>query len=141
MDAIKMKGRLLLFDKPTLSKTLFPKNCEVIYPEKIPVIFEFRFGDPRAAFGSGCVMRDEKGLICEVELTRSDVLIDILHEFNGDIPIGGFYSHVKSHQENGLRVFESGCLRAIGVTLSPVDEEYRLRVVGEKEKQYESIND
>lgn len=134
METIKMKGRLLLFDKPTSNKTLFPKNCEIAYPEKIPVIFEFRFGDPRAAFGSGCVMRDEKGLICEVELTRYDALIDILREFNGEIPIGGFYSHVKSHQENGLRVFESGYLRGIGITLSPVDEEYRMRVVGEKEE-------
>lgn len=134
METIKMKGRLLLFDKPTSNKTLFPKNCEIAYPEKIPVIFEFRFGDPRAAFGSGCVMRDEKGLICEVEITPGNAVIDILSEFDGEIPIGGFYSPVKSHQENGLRVFESGCLRAIGVTLSPVDEEYRMRVVVGKEE-------
>lgn len=134
MGTIKMKGRLLLFDKPTSNKTLIPKDCEIAYPEKIPVIFEFRFGDPNAALGSGCVMRDEKGLICEVELTRSNGVIDILREFDGEIPIGGFYSHVKSHQENGLCVIESGCLRAIGVTLSPVDEECRMRVVGEKEE-------
>lgn len=132
MDTIKMKGRLLLFDKPTLNRTLFPKDCEITYAEKIPVIWDFRFNDPGTVLGSGHVMRDEKGLICEVDLTRTDVIIDILREFNGKLPIGGYYYGVKSHQEAGLRVFESGCLTCIGVTLGPVDEEYRMRVVGEE---------
>ena len=132
MDTIKMKGRLLLFDKPTSNQTLFPKDCEITYAEKVPVIWEFQFNDPGSVMGSGRVMRDEKGLICEVELTRSDVIIDILREFDGVLPIGGYYSGVKSHQEDGLRVFESGCLTCIGVTLGPVDEEYRMRVVEEE---------
>ena len=128
MDTIKTKGRLLLFDKPTSNSTLFPKNCEIAYAEKIPVIWDFRFNDLGSVMGSGHVMRDEKGLICEVELTRSDVIVDILREFDGELPIGGYYSHVKSHQEAGLHVFESGCLTCIGVTLSPVDEEYRMKL-------------
>ena len=134
MDTIKTKGRLLLFDKPTSNRTLFPKDCEITFAEKIPVIWDFRFNDPCSVMGSGYVMRDEKGLICEVELTRTDVIIDILREFDGKLPIGGYYSYVKSHQEDGLRVFESGCLTCIGVTLSPVDEEYRMRVVEDKEE-------
>ena len=141
IDTIKMKGRLLLFDKPTSNRTLFPKNCEITFAEKVPVIWDFRFNDPGAVLGSGHVMRDEKGLICEaelirtdaiVELIRTDAIVDILHEFNGELPIGGYYSHVKSHQEAGLRVFESGCLTCVGVTLGPVDEEYRMRVVEEE---------
>ena len=134
MDTIKMKGCLLLFDKPTSNRTLFPKDCEITYAEKVPVIWDFRFNDPGSVMGSGHVMRDEKGLICEVELTRTDIFIDILREFDGELPIGGYYSYVKSHQEDGLRVFESGCLTCIGVTLSPVDEEYRMRVVEEEEE-------
>ena len=39
MDTITLKGRLLLFDKPTLNNTLFPKNCEIAYAEKVPVIW------------------------------------------------------------------------------------------------------
>lgn len=134
-DVIKMKGRLLLFDKPTSNRTLFPKDCEITYAEKVPVIWDFQFNDPGAVLGSGHVMRDEKGLVCEVEFIRSDTIIDILREFDGVLPIGGYYSHVKSHQKDGLRVFESGCLTCIGVTLGPVDEEYRMRVVEEKEKR------
>ena len=132
IDTIKMKGRLLLFDKPTSNRTLFPKNCEITFAEKVPVIWDFRFNDPGAVLGSGHVMRDEKGLICEVELNPSDVIIDILSEFNGELPIGGYYSHVKSHQDAGLRVFESGHLTCIGVTRYPVGEEYRMRVVEEE---------
>lgn len=132
MDAIKMKGRLLLFDKPTLNRTLFPKDCEITYAENIPVIWDFRFNDPGSVLGSGRVMLDEKGLICEVELIRSDAIIDILREFDGELPIGGYYYGIKSHQKAELRVFESGCLTCIGVTLDPVDEEYRMRVVKEE---------
>ena len=132
MDTIKMKGRLLLFDKPTSNRTLFPKDCEITYAEKIPVIWDFRFNDPSSVMGSGHVMRDEKGLTCDVELNKSDAIIDVLREFDGELPIGGYYSYVKSHQKDGLRVFENGCLTCIGVTLSPVDEEYRMRVVEEE---------
>ena len=134
MDTIKMKGRLLLFDKPTSNRTLFPKDCEITYAEKIPVIWDFRFNDPGSVMGSGYVMRDEKGLICEVELIRIGAIVDILREFNEELPIGGYYSYVKSHQEDGLRVFENGCLTCIGVTHYPVDEEYRMRVMEDKEE-------
>ena len=134
MDTIKMKGRLLLFDKPTSNKTLFPKNCEITYAEKVPVIWEFRFNDPGSVLGSGRVMRDEKGLVCEAEITRTDAIVYILREFDGELPIGGYYSGVKSHQGNHLRVFDSGQLTCIGVTLDPVDEEYRMRIVEEKEE-------
>ena len=137
MDTITMKGRLLLFDKPTSNNTLFPKNREIAYAEKVPVIWEFRFNDPGSVMRSGHVMRDEKGLVCEAELTRTDAIVDILREFDGELPIGGYYYGVKAQQKDGLRVFESGCLTCIGVTLSPVDEEYRMRVVKEKEKESE----
>ena len=133
MDTTKMKGRLLLFDKPTSNKTLFPKDCEITYAEKIPVVWEFRFNAPGSVMGSGHIMRDEKGLVCEADLTRTDAIVDILREFDGELPIGGYYSGVKSHQENYLRIFDSGRLTCIGVTLSPVDDEYRMRIVEEKE--------
>lgn len=134
IDIITMKGRLLLFDKPTSNKTLFPKNCEIAYAEKIPIVWEFQFNEPSAVLGSGNVIRDEKGLICKAEITPSDVIVDILRKSDGELPIGGYYSGVKSHQENRLRIFDSGRLTCIGVTLSPVDEEYRMRVVEEKEE-------
>lgn len=137
MSTIKMRGRLLLFDKPTSNKTLFPKDCEIIYAEKVPVVWEFQFNGPGAVLGSGHVMRDDKGLICEVELNRDDRIIDILREFNGELPIGGYYSGVgsgvRSYQGDYLRMFEAGRLRCIGVTDAPVDEEYRMRIVEEEE--------
>lgn len=97
-DTIKMKCHLLSFDKPNSNKTLFPKDCEITYAKKVPVVWEFRFNDPGSVMGSGHVMRDEKGLVCEAEITPSDVIVDILREFDGELPIGGYYSTVKSHQ-------------------------------------------
>ena len=38
-DIITMKGRLLLFDKPTSNKTLFPKDCEIAYQLLVQVVW------------------------------------------------------------------------------------------------------
>ena len=70
-DIITMKGRLLLFDKPTSNKTLVPKDCEITPAEKVPIVWEFRFNDPGSVMGSGYVMRDERGLVCEAALILS----------------------------------------------------------------------
>ena len=134
MSTIKMRGRLLLFDKPTSNKTLFPKDCEIAYAEKVPVVWEFQFNNPGTVLGFGHVTRNENGLICKAEIAPSDAIVDILRKSNGELPIGGYYSSVKSHQGNHLRIFDSGRLTCIGITLSPADEECRMRVIEKGEK-------
>lgn len=40
-DAIKMTGRLLLFDKETYGRYIFPKDCEIAYAEKFLLFGSF----------------------------------------------------------------------------------------------------
>ena len=126
-----MKGRLLLFD--TLDKTglFFPKNCELTYPEKVPVIREFSYDDPDAVLGSATVSKDEKGLVCNVELTNFDR--DILrNEFNDEIYIGGYYDAVDSLYADDRRIITKAALLGVSTVFASAHEEMKMKV--EKEE-------
>lgn len=125
---IHMSGRVLLFDKVSKNGVLFPKDCKISFPEKVPVTWEFRMYDPSEVLGIASVSKDEKGLNCVVELTNFDP--DLLHkDFHDELPIGGFYTRVKRHMENGITVVDEASLKLIGVTLGPADDELKIRVV------------
>ena len=63
-DPINMIGRLLIFDKPDKLDRLFPKDCKISFPEKVPVTYQFQMNDPAMLLGSADISRDERGLIC-----------------------------------------------------------------------------
>lgn len=127
-DVIKMQGRLLIFDKPSKTNIVFPRDCEIsISSEKFPVVWEFNSGDPSALKGSASVTQDEKGLICDVWLTNFDreLLYDTFHD---ELYIGGYYNNIKCHVENGVTVIDKARLLSIGITLSPADDEIKMVV-------------
>ena len=128
---IKMKGRLLLFD--TLDKTglFFPQNCELTYPEKVPVIREFSYDDPDAVLGSATVSKDEKGLVCDVELINFDRDV-LLRAFNDELYIGGYYDAVDSWYADDRRMITKAALLGISTVFAPAHEEMKMKVVGEQ---------
>ena len=129
-ETIKMSGRLLIFDKISKNEVVFPKDCELSYPEKVPVTWEFNTVDPGAVKGFAVVKKDERGLLCVVELTNFER--DVLQKcFHDELPIGGYYQPVETHNENGLRVVDKATLRMIGITLEPADDELKMKVVEE----------
>lgn len=134
-DIIKMRGRLLLLDEVDLCNRKFSKDCEITIPEKVPVIRDFRFNDPGSVIGSAIVKKDERGYICEAEITNFDR--DVLREsFHDRFYIGGYYDHVKlSHDdETGVDVVTKATLRCVGTTLQPSDMDLKMVVVEEEEK-------
>ena len=126
-NTIKMTGRLLIFDKVDNIGLLFPKDCKITYPERIPFIRDFATYDPTAVLGSAKVHEDERGLVCDVELTNFDR--DVLKELHDELPIGGYYNKVKQHGENGVQVIDSVNLVGISTTFGPADDELKIRVV------------
>lgn len=129
-ETIKMSGRLLIFDNISKNEVVFPKDCELSYPEKVPVTWEFNTVDPGAVKGFAVVNKDERGLLCVVELTNFER--DVLQKcFHDELPIGGYYQPVETHNENGLRVVDKATLRMIGITLGPADDELKMKVVEE----------
>lgn len=124
-DVIKMEGRLLLFDKPSMNGILFPKDCEITFPEKVPVVYEFQFDKPGAVIGNAIVTKDEKGLLCDVELTNFDR--DVLRNYFFDkLFVGGYYHKVKlrlpeKRFTDGVTIVDKATLAAISTTLTPAD--------------------
>lgn len=124
-DVIKMTGRLLVFDKPDINRNIFPKGCEITFPEKVPVIRNFQFDRPDAVLGSATVTKDEKGLVCDVELTNFDR--NVLHEYFGDeLYIGGYYDQAKMGYKNGVKIINKARLVCIGTVFDPADVELKI---------------
>ena len=128
---IRMRGRLLLFDTLDKAGFLFPKDCELTYPEKVPVVMYFKFNDPTKIIGHAIVSKDEKGLICNIELDNFDR--DILqHEFNDELYIGGYYRNTKRDIKDGVVVIKKATLIGISTVFAPAHEEMKIRVVEEE---------
>ena len=131
MKRMKMRGRLVLFDKLDKIGVIFPKDCEITYPEKMPIVHDFKFFEADKVLGSATVSKDEKGFICEADITNSTV-IELLDKLNGELPIGGYFRKVK---RKGSKI-ESAELVGISVTFGPALEEYKLVAVKESDKAY-----
>ena len=115
-----LTGRLLSFDKKDLNDCIFPKNCEIFIPERVPLLMEYKRDDPSDLIGSAVVKRDDNGLICEIDVFRYDV-DKIKSVFNNNVYVGGLYNHVESHMENDIRIIDSMNLQAVSITLLPAD--------------------
>lgn len=129
-EFIKMKGRLLTFDRVDSTGVLFPKGCHIEIPDMMPLLWNFNRSKPDDLMGSVVVHRDDDGLICEATVTNED-LIKILPEHNNEFGIGGFYHKVKDKPVNGLRIVNDSRLAAVSVTLAPASEEYKMVLVEE----------
>ena len=115
---LKATCNLLMFDKPDTLGNLFPKECKIEIPERIPVTHDFKFYEP--AIGSASVVREEDGLVAEIEFYSPDE--DIIKDCIRDevIYAGGYYNRVKTHNENGFRVVDSMTLHGISLTYADV---------------------
>lgn len=134
-EIIKMKGRLITFDKLDSLGIKIPKDCEIEYPEIVPIVADFDFHKPDSVLGYVKVSRDETGLLCDATMTNT-VVRDLLSapELNNELPIGGYFIGLKDYyDDHGVRIIDKCKLRGIGVTFGPVDDEYKLVLVEESE--------
>lgn len=135
MCKIKMRGRIVYFDKVDWCNgtgSLFPKNCEITYPEIVPVVWNFDFHNLDSMLGHAVVSKDELGLICEATLFKTDVLTEVLSENNNEFGIGGYYTRLKDNSwKSGIREIQSAMLSGIGFTLEPANKDYKLVLVEE----------
>ena len=133
-NVIKMQGRLLTFDKVDKCNILVPKDCKITYPEMLPILFNFDRSDVSKVLGNASVTRDDSGLICDAIIYDENV-IKLLPEFNNKFPIGGFYTRLKDHVHNNIRMIDEGFLSAVSVTLSPASADYEMVLVEESEEE------
>ena len=116
---VKMEGRLLNLGTVDSCGRKFAKDCKIIFPNKLPVRWNFDRGDPRSVIGDANIFRDDKGLACEVNLTT-----DLLTE--DEYYVGGYYTNVKKHDENSICVIDACTLRSMSIVLAPADKSLKI---------------
>lgn len=121
---MKLKGRILLFDTVNCNRDIFPKDCKITFPAKIPLTWNFQH---EKVIGFAEVTRDNKGLIATAEIFSDDYIREILTD--GKIGAGGFFISVKEQDVDSLIVVHEARLVEVALVLAPVCEEYSFEIV------------
>ena len=130
-----LEGRILLFDTVNKNRDIFPKNCKIDIPEKVPLTWDFNH---EQVIGFAKVTKDDKGLVAEAETFSSEIIgvEDLSSIFeDGKFGAGGFYTNVKKHSDGSFIVVDEAKLREIALVLAPVNEEYSFEIVKENENE------
>lgn len=119
---LKLKGQVLKFNTIDNCNRKFSSDCNITFPEKIPVTYNFNMNE---VIGHADISKVEDGLDCEVSLFD----INIFPE--NEYFVGGFYTRIKTHAEDDITVVDSGRLVSMGIIpeYSVADENLKIRRV------------
>lgn len=123
---MKIKGKLLTFNKLFGDGSYFPDDCKINIPEKLPLLSDFNFSAP--AIGNGVVTRTDDGLYFDGEITikaEKDVVTEL---YSG---LGGYYVKVKFHDDELKRIVDEAVLKCVSLVGHPVFSEFSFEIVEE----------
>ena len=123
---MKIKGKLLTFNKLFGDGSYFPDDCNIDIPEKLPLLSDFNLSSP--AIGNGVVTRTDDGLYFDGEITikaEKDVVTEL---YSG---LGGYYVKVNSHDEWPKRVIDESTLKSVSLVGHPMLPEFSFEIVEE----------
>ena len=127
---MKLQGRILLFDEVNLNNDIFSKACNLIIPEKVPLLLDFKH-----PIGVAEVSKDELGLLVTAETFSNEEIgienLSVVFE-NGKIGAGGYYNCVKIHKDRNFTIIDAAKLWGVALVLTPVSDKYYLEIVAEK---------
>ena len=127
-----LEGRILLFDTVNKNRDIFPKDCKIYIPEKVPLTWNFNH---EKVIGFANVTKDDKGLIAKAETFSNEMIgvEDLSSIFeDGKFGAGGFYTNVKMHNNGSYIVVNEAKLREVALVSDPVNEEYSFEIVEDK---------
>ena len=99
------EGRLLNLDSVDACNRKWSKNCEILFPKKVPVMYDFQHNS--SPLGISEVFKDDYGLRCTVTLFE-DIPIDECY-------VGGYYCSIEHHFEGSIDVIDSCRLKSMSV--------------------------
>ena len=126
-----LEGRILLFDTVNKNRDIFPKDCKIDIPEKVPLTWNF---NREQVIGFAHVTKDDKGLVAKAEMCSNEIIgvEDLSSIFeDGKFGTGGFYTNVKKHSDGSFIVVDEAKLREVALVLDPVNKEYYFEIVKE----------
>ena len=127
-----LEGRILLFDTVNHNRDIFPKDCKIDIPEKIPLTWNFNH---EQVIGFANVTKDNKGLIVKAETFSNEMIgVDDLSSVfeDGKFGAGGYYTNIKGHRDGSFFVINKAKLSGVALVLAPVNDEYLFEIVKEK---------
>lgn len=128
---MKYKGRFLLFNfinNCGCDENVVPDDCDIQFPEYVPVFWNF---DRLDQVGVAHITRDENGLNADISIgALSEDRFKEHHDVK--IGVGGYYIKVEYDEPvNGCTVIKKAYLSHLGMTLSPVNDAYYLKIMEE----------
>ena len=130
-----LEGRILLFDTVNKNRDIFPKDCKIDIPEKVPLTWDFNH---EKVIGFANVTKDDKGLVAKAETFSNEMIgvKDLISLFeDGKFGAGGYYTHVKKHSDGSFIVVDEAKLRGVALVIAPVNEEYSFEIVKEDDNE------
>ena len=119
---LRLKGQVLKFDVVDKCNRKFASDCEVTFPEKVPVTYNF---NPDEIIGHADISKIEDGLNCEVSLFDTNILPQ------NEYFVGGYYTRVKTHVKDHITIIDS--TRLVSMSILPehnvADENLKVRRV------------
>ena len=131
---IKSTCNLLIFDKIDKNGNLFPKDMEIVIREKVPLLSSTgTIINPPDVIGNTSTRRNENGLEADVIFyDGSEAFENGLKELIQDrkLYIAGYYTAVKCHEKDGIRVIDSMRLASTFITCADVygDDDLLIRM-------------
>ena len=119
-----MQGQFLKFDVVSLCGDVFHSDCQLNFPERVPLLWEF---DHRHVIGHADIKKNDDGLYALAELTS-----DAAEKFmtaERRIGAGGHYTNVKTHNDGAFLVVDSATLRSVSLVVAPAQEACSFEVV------------
>lgn len=114
MEPMILEGPVLIFDKPSMNGFVFPKKSIIEIPEKIPVVCNYAFGNPKSVMGFAELdIRDD--CVWATVMSTNEIFRQIMKD-RERIFCGGYYYDVISHSDNNIiRVVTKAKLRGLSV--------------------------
>lgn len=124
---IKVKGNLLMFNKPDLIGYIFPKDCKIDIPEVIPITYPDHI-KPVGKITK--VERDDSCIRIEGEIMSPDeeAIRKALSTY--DVYASGYYNHItiRVPVEDHIHIIKSMALKSVGLVSGDVYGDHSLRL-------------
>lgn len=135
---IKMHGTILELGTLDIGNLTFSKNCEITYPEKVPIKDGFEGWKTEVHdIGTGVISKDGDRFVIDAEIY--DEYVDVIDKYenicDGHVSVGGHYIQIESDKEHGVQIINKAHLKYIACVIQSVNEELYLTRVVQKESK------
>lgn len=135
---IKMHGTILELGTLDIGNLTFSKNCEITYPEKVPIKDGFEgYKTEVHNIGTGVISKDGDKFVIDAEIydKYADIIDKYERAFDGHVPIGSQYIRIESDRERGIQIVNKAHLNYVTIITCAANESLYLNRVEKKKRK------